>query len=203
MPCPPSWEELETMRHERGVDLATHSFDERWPLMARSVALVESLGGRAPLDDAEHELETTLEHARAFLSAGRPIRPVTAYSGYPSMEDVEAFGREVDRFETNARAVDLACCVLGTIVVRFLRAHGPLASGDPLAAECELVERLHREHRLAERAALIERTTSELARARSYPPLRGEYEHAVERRLAALQAIDDETLFRMRKCLGS
>lgn len=153
------------------------------------VALLEI----APFEKVDAEVEQTFE----VVSDLRPDLPLPVYTGpkatypqnWPNVEDVRRVEAAVDYRGKLLVRIDLAACVFGCAIARWIAAHGE-PSDPALHAKVRDAIARHRIHRMQERKeriAFLEKVleTSENA-------------GAFEAILARLRALDEATLLQDR-----
>ncbi|MFO0594861.1 MAG: hypothetical protein U0228_06145 [Myxococcaceae bacterium] len=195
VPCPPSYEEREQSR----LDVAIPQLREaaavaarRLAVMRRAAALLEA---KAPLDDPERELAQAREVAAKFDSSGAlPAwtgKPPAFKNGWPDEEDLSRQQSEESWLNGLIVDAELAACVLGCAIARWLAVR---ESGD-----VEVIQALefHREHRLAERAEVVKKLEGKLG----WPELAAHQREALERELEKVRSIEERKLFTLRKTI--
>lgn len=196
MPCPPSYEELRLMELDRlGADIEKRIAPRVQDLTVIHEVLV-AVAALSPIEQGDRELIESF----AFVSDLRPELPLPRYrgpkaicrEGYPGPTDMPCYEAEANYRSQLLARIDLAACVFGCALMRWLDAHGtPGDSG--LATRIEDATARHRLHRITERDELI--TEFETG------PWRRTNPKFADERLATLRAIDDATLLRDRTVL--
>lgn len=196
MPCPASLEERAQARLDVVLPELREKLRAQVPHLALMRRVARALHERSPLDDPEHELAQAWKLAEPFEQRGvLPVftgpRPV--FANWVDEEDIRRQEAEESWLTAMVRDSELAACILGCAVTRWVRAR-QLKSDELLALEVEAAIGAHRRHRDEDRAARLATLEADL-RSRPSPQLEGAR--------ARLEALAGPRLYEERKSVFS